>query len=275
MEYIKYEVLKKMEKSNIEDGTEESLKEAQISFEIEKHVSNRLNRVVLEIKDDLKAEREGKPIDVNALKTELRKKRYERDEINTKIEKLKESSRNHKKAISQWKQWYEGIDEEDKTEERKKLVNEINRRAAEIKKIEEEIGQSFPIEANIREEIEILEFKIKILEQDKFDGPIDDDPRLSPLLTQQKKVKQSLESTRVNFEKLRKKREQLVEPKPRPTPKTKPKGIPRTKQEQKLGTKVKPISKKDMKSKQRKQRGSKSKARKKQKEQKKSTEGNK
>lgn len=260
-----------MEKSNIEDGTEESLKEAQISFEIEQHVADRLNRVVLEIKDDLKAEREGKPIDVNAIKTELRKKRYKRDEINTKIEKLKERSRNHKKAISQWKQWYEGIDEVDKTEKRNKLVSEINRRAAEIKKIEEEIGQSFPIEAKIREEIEILELKIKILEQDKFDGPIDDDPRFSPLLTQQKKVKQSLESTRVNFEKLRRKREQRVEP--RPTPKTKPKGIPRTKQEQKLETKPKPISKKDMKSKQRKQRGSKSKARKKQKKQKKINRG--
>jgi len=217
-----------MEKSNIEDETEESLKEAQISFEIDQYVADRLNRVVLEIKDDLKGEREGKPIDVNAIKTELRKKRYERDEINAKIEKLKERSRNHKKAITQWKQWYEGIEEEDKTEERKKLVNEINRRAAEIKKIEEEIGQSFPIETKVREEIEILELKIKILEQEKFDGPIDDDPRLTPLLTQQKKAKQSLESTRVNFEKLRKKREQKIELKTRSTPKTHSKESPRT-----------------------------------------------
>lgn len=197
-----------MEKSNmIEEVPEDSLKEAQDSFQIAQNVLEKLNRIVTEIKDDLKAEREGSPIDVNKIKTELRKKRHEKDLIETKIEKLKERSRNHKKAISQWKQWYESITEEDKTEEREKLSSEINHRAAEIKIIEEEIGKSFPIETKINEEIDILVLKEHIFGQDKFDGPIDDDPRLSLLLTQQKEAKNLLESARANFENLKKQTE--------------------------------------------------------------------
>ncbi|MEJ2249686.1 MAG: hypothetical protein P8Y97_08505 [Candidatus Lokiarchaeota archaeon] len=123
----------------IEDTTEDSLREAQDSYKTAKNVLEKVNQIVTEIKDDLKEEREGSPIDVNKIKAELRKKRHEKDQIKRKIEKLKQRSRNHKDAISQWKQWYETINEEDKTEEREKLMSEINRRAAEIKTIEEEM----------------------------------------------------------------------------------------------------------------------------------------
>lgn len=191
----------------IEDTTEDSLREAQDSYKTAKNVLEKVNQIVTEIKDDLKEEREGSPIDVNKIKAELRKKRHEKDQIKRKIEKLKQRSRNHKDAISQWKQWYETINEEDKTEEREKLMSEINRRAAEIKTIEEEIGKSFPIEKKISEEIDILELKEQIFRQDVS---ITADQRLSDLLIQQKKAENLLESARQDLENIKKKTEEMV-----------------------------------------------------------------
>ncbi|MEJ2249280.1 MAG: hypothetical protein P8Y70_00385 [Candidatus Lokiarchaeota archaeon] len=189
--------------NKIDFSSDEQLKEAQESFYIAQEVLRRINRVVTEIKDDLKGEKEGNANDLNKIKLGIRKKRYDLNQIQRKIKKLKNRAKSHKKAIDQWKQWYKAIRKGDKSEERKKLSNEINRRAAEIKRIEEKIGNSFPTKAKIREEIDNLEIKLLVFEQTKFEGPVNQDPRLLDLLKQQQEAEKFLESARIKLENIK------------------------------------------------------------------------
>lgn len=195
----------KMEKLNkIEGSTEDSLKEAQKSFEIAQEVLKRVKGINKEMKNDLKAEREGKPKNVNKIKLKIRRKQHKLNQIQRRILTLKKKSKNHKTAISQWEQWYESLADEDKDAGREKLMSEINRRAAGIKKIEWKIGKTLPIEYKIKDKIDILNYKLKIFEQDKFEGSVDKDPRLLDITKRQKKARDSLESARVKLENLKK-----------------------------------------------------------------------
>ena len=198
-----------MEESNFnEDLIEDPLEKTRESYRIAKEVYRGIDQIVEEIKADLKMEREGIPKDKNKIKTEILKKQYESNKIQRESEKLKIRAKYHKGAIDQWKRWHESITEDDKTQEKEKMLSEINRRGAEIKKIEEEIGMLFLKETKIKEEIDKLNIKLQIFDQDRVDGPIEQDPRLVVLLNQQQEAKIALESAHMELKNLKKERNQ-------------------------------------------------------------------
>ncbi len=194
-----------MEKYNdIESLTEDPLKRVKQSVDITQKVHKRINRIVSEIKDNLKAEREGNPINVNKLKAEIRKKQQQLTLIQRDIQKLKQRSIKHKTNIDQWKQVYEDLPYENKEAEKEKLIREFNRRAVQIKKLEKKIGRLLPFEIAIKQDIDILKIKVGVFEQQIFEGSLDQDPRLLNLLQQQKNANSLLKSARAELKSLKK-----------------------------------------------------------------------
>lgn len=194
-----------MEKYNdVVSLTEDPLKRAEQSVDITQKVHKRINRIVSEIKDNLKAEREGNPINVNKLKAEIRKKQQQLILIQRNTQKLKQRSIHHKTNIGQWKQAYEDLPDENKEAEKEKLISEINRRAVQIKKLEKKIGRFLPFETAINQDIDILKIKVGVFEQQIFEGSLDQDPRLLNLLQQQKNANGLLKSARAELKSLKK-----------------------------------------------------------------------
>ncbi len=182
-----------------------SIKEAEYSVKMAQLAFDRINQIVSEIRGYLTAERKGIPINVNQIKTEIRNKQQELVQKQRMNEILKKRAKQEKTKIAEWKQLYKETPDEQKEAEQEKIMSEIKRRSAEIKTIEEKIGQKLPDESEINLNIDFLNFKLNICQQEKFVGPIDKDPRMVELWKQQKEISDFLVNKRAELNTFKKK----------------------------------------------------------------------
>ncbi len=181
-----------------------SIKEAEYSVKMTQMAFDRINQIVSEVRGYLTAERKGIPINVNKIKTEIRDKQQELVQKQRMNEILKKRAKQEKTKIAEWKQLYKETPDEQKEAEQEKIMSEIRRRSAEIQSIEEKIGKKLPDESEINMNIDFLNIKLNICQQEKFIGPIDKDPRMVELWNQQQEISDFLVKKRAELDTFKK-----------------------------------------------------------------------
>ena len=132
----------------------------------------------------LESERAQGPPQLEQIQSKLAQLDTQAQYISQQIQKAKALSKKRKKEIDEWKLWYNGLGETDKSAELAQLNQEIDWRAAEIAKAEAKIADlSAQLLAQEGEEV-ALKQQLQALEAGVYDKPLEEDPRLVSVMAQ-------------------------------------------------------------------------------------------
>ena len=113
-----------------------------------------------------------------ALRAEANARWEETEEIEIQIEGAKDQASSRKDEISEWKLWYNGLAEIDKTESMKKLEFEVGWRSKDIGEIEKKIVELQKSLLAAKGRLETARQMLAAFEAGVYEGSMVEDPRL-------------------------------------------------------------------------------------------------
>lgn len=164
----------------------QALEEAQARVE-------QLDRLLVELQDQLQKERAGPPPSAEALEATIQEAQAKVDRIQAVINEAKSLAKKRKREIDEWKLWYQGLPGIDKTAEWAKLQSEINWRGAEIRALEEQISGLETEKWNATGRLEMARQSLEALNAGVYDRPLEEDPRLVALQAEREAATDALE----------------------------------------------------------------------------------
>ena len=98
--------------------------------------------------------------------------------IEMELNHNKSAAKGHKKEIDEWKRWYYGLSDIDKSADMEKLNAEINWRSGEISQLEAKIKKLNEQYFLAQSQVEQIKQQLHVLDSGHWDVPIEADPRL-------------------------------------------------------------------------------------------------
>ena len=114
--------------------------------------------------------------------------------IKKKISTAKGLIKKRKSEINEWKLWFTGINQVDKSAELQQLNEEIAWRATEIASQEAMVTGLYVDGLQAEGELEQAQTRLEALKEVNWDVPIKDDPRIKHLTAERDRLKASLDS---------------------------------------------------------------------------------
>ncbi|MGB0524308.1 MAG: hypothetical protein ACPGJS_15165 [Flammeovirgaceae bacterium] len=164
---------------------------AEIQLELKERLKL-LNQVLKDTHQLVQEEREHGPGMAIKLEQELENARLHLDKVSKKLSKAKAQIKKRKREITEWKQWYNGLEQLDKTEELKQLESEIKWRAEEITQNEAQIAELNAEHIEAEGQHEQLQIRLQALKEVDQSAPIEEDPRLQDIQAEIKQLTQQL-----------------------------------------------------------------------------------
>lgn len=153
-----------------------------------------LDRLAVELRDQLEKERAEGPLAAEALKAAIQDAQAQVDRIQAEINEAKSLAKKRKREIDEWKLWYQGLPGIDKTAEWAKLKNEIDWRGAEINTLQEQISILETKKWTATGVLETARIRLAAFEEGVYDRPLDDDLRLVALQVEREAVAAALDN---------------------------------------------------------------------------------
>ncbi len=142
----------------------------------------------MEIRAQVKAEREQGVPDVSVLQADVSAAEAELAKVQSELEQAKALSRKRKDEIDEWKGWYEKLPHEEKPAGLVNLQNEINWRAAELDANGQKINELMLSEIEATGMFEMAKQKLMVFEAGVHELPIEKDPRLKGAIAEVEKA---------------------------------------------------------------------------------------
>ncbi|MFK8102007.1 MAG: hypothetical protein AB8G15_05775 [Saprospiraceae bacterium] len=147
-----------------------------------------LNKVLSQMRRHVKEERKKGPAIEEEITHQLSLAQQELEALSKKITSAKAHSKKRKREIDEWKLWYNGVAQIDKSAELKQLQEEIAWRAAEIAAKEIEISTLLGHSLVAEGKCEQLKLRLEGLSNGIWEGPIDQEPRVKNVLQEIKRI---------------------------------------------------------------------------------------
>lgn len=158
--------------------------------------ADRLKTFLAQLKNNLKAEREGGPPSPAELEAATDRIEAEIAGYQREINAAKALAKKRKREIDEWKLWYQGIGSVDKMAEKIRLDNELAWRANEINSAQEKIGALEAQKWESQGKMETVLQQIAALEAGVYDKPISEDPRLVDVQEAQRAAQEILKAAK-------------------------------------------------------------------------------
>ncbi len=147
-----------------------------------------LKKILSLMRRHVKEERKKGPAIEAEIDHQLSLAQYEMEALSKKVTAAKAHCKKRKREIDEWKLWYNGVAQIDKSAELKQLQEEIAWRAIEIATKEKEISE-LSLKVLLAEgKCEQLTLRLEALANGIWEGPIDQEPRVKNVLQEIKRL---------------------------------------------------------------------------------------
>lgn len=153
-----------------------------------------LDKVLEETYQLIQEERDKGPELTQKLEKDLDEAHLNFEKLGKKISRAKTQIKKRKLEIDEWKEWYNALEQHDKTSELQQLNEEIKWRADEIANKEKEITELNLQLLDAEGQCEHLKIRLQALREVDQSLPIDKDPRILDLLEEKSLVNKQLEA---------------------------------------------------------------------------------
>ena len=167
---------------------EQTTKNPNLELEQNNELLKEIDKVIVHILEDIKKERSEDPPTEERLHQDIDQLLVLKEQVKNKINRLKGACAKRKNEISEWQQWFEKIEEVDKSLEKKQLDDEVNWRFKEITQKESVISRLYLDNQDFSGQIEAKKIQIEALKAGAHLLPSEEDPRLKEALRKKERL---------------------------------------------------------------------------------------